>query len=160
VHMCFDRAEADDVIIAHCHAPNHFDNGMGALYRVTAPLPPKPTVTGLSLVNSKTNAKIVDLADGMVINVKDISGLSTPSFNINASYTGDVESVEYWYGYDKYRIEEVAPYSFCGNWRNDFFRCRKLGCGNHTVSAVPYTQPSAQGEVGAGLMVSFAIVCV
>jgi FtsP/CotA-like multicopper oxidase with cupredoxin domain len=36
LHVCFDRAEAGDVLMAHCHMPNHFDIGMGAMYNVTA----------------------------------------------------------------------------------------------------------------------------
>jgi hypothetical protein len=91
--------------------------------------------------------------------MKDIPGMTKPSFNINAAYSGAVRSVEYWYGGTKYRVEAVAPFAFCGNNRADFFSCPKLGCGNHTVWAVPFSRGGAQGEAGPRYAVSFSVAC-
>jgi FtsP/CotA-like multicopper oxidase with cupredoxin domain len=35
IHVCFDRAEPGDLIMAHCHMATHFDIGMGTMYLVT-----------------------------------------------------------------------------------------------------------------------------
>lgn len=49
IHICFDRAEAGDAILAHCHAPNHFDIGMGATYNVVpSKSTPSPLANGTS----------------------------------------------------------------------------------------------------------------
>jgi Multicopper oxidase len=162
LHMCFDRASAGDMIMAHCHAPNHFDIGMGAMYNVSDPIPTNPAlprITGLSLINVKTDSKVTDLRDGSVINIRDIPGMSTPSFNIDASVAGAVRSVEFWYAGVRRHIEEVFPFSFCGNKGSDFFKCRALGCGTHTVKAVPYSRPSTEGSPGASLTATFTIAC-
>jgi FtsP/CotA-like multicopper oxidase with cupredoxin domain len=161
LHVCFDRATAGDTILAHCHASNHFDVGMGAMYNVTDPIPtdPTPRITGLSLINSKTDSKVVDLNDDSIINIRDIPGLTAPSFNINASFVGAVRSVEFWYAGARRRIEEVPPFAFCGNKGSNFFTCRALGCGTHTVKAVPYARPSAEGTPGVSLTATFTIVC-
>jgi FtsP/CotA-like multicopper oxidase with cupredoxin domain len=162
VHMCFDRASAGDMIMAHCHAPNHFDIGMGAMYNVTDPIltnPATPRITGLRLINAKTDSKVTDLKDGSVINVRDIPGMSTPSFNIDASVAGAVRSVEFSYAGARRRIEEVPPFAFCSNKGSNFFTCPTLGCGTHTVKAVPYARPSTEGTPGVSLTVTFTIVC-
>ena len=50
------------------------------------------TVTKLELVNAQTDKKIVDLFDGQIIYMQEITGLITPNFNINASTSGPVSS--------------------------------------------------------------------
>ena len=50
IHVCFDRAEPGDVIIVHCHAPSHFDIGMGAYFTVEESTEPaEPTSTGATV---------------------------------------------------------------------------------------------------------------
>lgn len=50
IHVCFDRAEPGDIIIVHCHAPSHFDIGMGAYFTVEESAEPTaPTSTGAPL---------------------------------------------------------------------------------------------------------------
>jgi hypothetical protein len=138
----------------------------GGAYTVTfsivcpPPVPPSVKITALSLINADKDTKILDLANGTVVNVKDIPGMVNPSFNINASYTGAVESVVYWYNGTRYLLEIIKPYAFCGNDRTNFFSCRKLTCGTHTVTAIPYVQGGGRGTPGTPLTVTFTIVCV
>jgi hypothetical protein len=116
-------------------------------------------ITGFSLINADKDTKILDLVDGTVVNVKSIPGMTRPSFNIDASYIGAVESVVYWYNGAKSLVEIIKPYAFCGNNRTDFFSCSKLTCGTHTVAATPYARGAGQGPAGTPLTVKFSIVC-
>jgi hypothetical protein len=116
-------------------------------------------VTGLSLVNAANDNKVVDLANGTVVYVKDIPGMLTPFFNIDASYWGKIGSVGYWYNYSLYHIEQWAPFAFCANNRSDFFYCKRLGCGTHTVTATPYREPWLYGSPGSPYTVTFSIDC-
>lgn len=125
----------------------------------TAPTGPVGIIVGLDLINADKDTKVLTLVNGTVVIVRDIPGMTTPSFNINGIYNGAVLSAKYWYGDTKYRLEEVAPFAFCGNSGTNFYKCDKLGCGNHTVSLVPYSGDYAQGTIGKPYSVSFSIVC-
>jgi hypothetical protein len=123
------------------------------------PIAPTFAVSGLSLVNAANDNKVVDLANGTVVYIKDIPGMLTPFFNINATFWGKIGSVGYWYNYSLYHIEQWAPFAFCANNHCNFFYCERLGCGTHTVTATPYQEPWLYGSPGSPYTVTFSIDC-
>jgi hypothetical protein len=113
----------------------------------------------LQLYNAKTDTKIADLVNGTVIALSDIPGMTTPSFNIVASYSGRVKSVKFGFNSNtKYHVENTAPFAFCGNNKQDYFSCPVLGLGTHTVTAALYGRKAARGRAQGSTKVSFTIV--
>jgi hypothetical protein len=113
------------------------------------------SVTGLELINAKTDAKILDLFNDRIIDMKSTSNLTATNFNINATVSGPVASVIF--GYNEtanFRTETSAPYAFCGNSGTDFCTCKQLGYGRHTVRATP----TSGGKVGQTVSITFTII--
>jgi FtsP/CotA-like multicopper oxidase with cupredoxin domain len=52
--VCFNALEPGDVTLVHCHAPNHFDIGMGEYYQVIAPETDAPSTKAPSVTESPT----------------------------------------------------------------------------------------------------------
>jgi hypothetical protein len=116
----------------------------------------------LRLINADTDLPIVDLFDGMIINV---ATQSTSNFNIQAiaANNGTIGSVKFGYNNQPTsRIESDHPYSFCGDGRpvGNYYTCTNLVVGQHNVSATPYTRTKASGSAGPINKVSFRIVNV
>jgi hypothetical protein len=117
------------------------------------------SVTGLDLINADTEQTITTLSNNQVIVVSDISGMTTPSFNIEATFTGSgIDSVLFKYGGSNYRTDKGAPYAFCSNSGRAFSTCLPLGIGTHTVSATPYSSVAAGSVAGPEVSVTFTIV--
>jgi hypothetical protein len=116
-------------------------------------------LTGLDLIDSNTGKRITTLTSNQVIEVNQIPGM-TPSFNINATFVGTaVKSVAFGYGTTiKYRTDNTAPFSFCGNKGQVFFTCSLLGMGTHVVTATPYSAQNGVGMAGTPVKVTFTIV--
>jgi hypothetical protein len=118
------------------------------------------TLTGLDLINANTGQTIATLSNNQVIVVSQIPGMTTPAFNIEATFTGNgIDSVAFKYGTSPYRTDRGAPYALCSNSGRTFSVCSVLGIATHTVTATPYSSNST-GTVVAGspLSVTFAIV--
>jgi hypothetical protein len=116
-------------------------------------------VTGLDLINADTDVKVTTLTSNQVVVLSDIPGMATPSFNIEATFTGSgIDSVLFKYGGSNYRTDKGAPYSFCGNSGRAFDSCSKLGIGTHTVSATPYSSVATGSVAGTEVTVTFTIV--
>lgn len=123
----------------------------------------KSKVTSLQLIDANTDLPIVDLKNGMVITLDAIaSGMNatTMAFNVNAVVNGtEIQSIKYGYnGNSKFRIEAVDPYAFCGNNGANFNKCKKLGLGEHTITATPYTGLKGDGKAGRPVSVTFTII--
>lgn len=113
----------------------------------------KQVVSRFELYDADTNTKIVDLYDG-----DTIAGSATTTYNVRAITDGPVESVKLWYD-SYYRTENSDPYYLCGDYEGDVLPCDKLGCGTHTVYAVPYSGDDAGGIEGYEEDVYFTIDC-
>jgi hypothetical protein len=123
---------------------------------------PQPTrslqqaiITKLELINARNDTKILDLYDGLVINMIDIVGLTDPNFNINALTSVPVAGVRFGYNGNKtFRTETSAPYAFCGNRGTDFYKCSELTYGFHSVNATSIVN----GVAGPTVSIRFTIV--
>lgn len=126
----------------------------------------KVTVT-LELINADTDTPIGQLRDGQVIDVSSITGMTSPSFNIQAIITSNdseqpsiVASVTF--GYNAVlnaHVETTAPYAFCGNVGRKFPSCRQLRYGTHTVqAAVLFADPTVNGTLDESVSITFTIV--
>ena len=115
-------------------------------------------VKNFRLINADTNVPIVNLKNGMIIN---IATLSSEHLNVQATTTtatnGTVVMIRFGYnGNSNFRNESLRPFSFCGDGLpiGNYYVCNELGVGNHTISANPY---SISGEVGVTKEVTFSI---
>jgi hypothetical protein len=117
-------------------------------------------IRGLELVDTRNNERMGLLRNGQVIVVSSTSGMSTPSFNINAiTAGGGIGSVVFGHGRNpRVRRETKAPWTLCGNRGPVFFTCPTLGVGTHTVTATPYASKRGVGRSGKALTVTFSIV--
>jgi Malectin domain len=118
-------------------------------------------LTSLDLINAGTEQRIATLTNNQVIVVDQIPGMTTPNFNVNATFVSGsgTQSVVYGYGTNlTYRLDGVAPFSFCGNQGPLFNTCPQLGFGTHVVTATPFAATGGSGPAGKALSVTFTIV--
>jgi hypothetical protein len=116
-------------------------------------------LSGLDLIDSVTEKRIMTLTNNQVIVVDQIPGMTTPSFNINATFVGTaVKSVVFGYGATTFRTDNFAPFSFCGNTGPLYNTCSLLGLGTHVVTATPYSFQGGAGIVGSPATVTFTVV--
>jgi hypothetical protein len=120
------------------------------------------------IFHAVTDTKIATLTDGAVIKLEGQNprmNKDRPDFNIVARTDPNVpkviESGVFQLDSNKrFRVENVAGYWLCGNNGMDFFSCgRDLGCGEHTVTAIPWTEDDGRGKSGKPLTVKFTIDC-
>jgi Malectin domain len=116
------------------------------------------SITALDLINAKTDLKITTLTTGQVIAVSSIPGMTSPDFNIDAKSTGNVLSVVFTLNSVQVRIENSAPWAFCGNSGPDFSTCPSLINGTHAITATPYSGRNGTGTIGIPASVTFTIV--
>jgi len=117
------------------------------------PTPGGRAVTSFTLVNADTDADILTLSDGYVL---DLSVY--PRVNVRANVSGQVESVRFGFdGNANYRTENGAPYA-AGNNTTTTYDPWSLALGTHTLTATPYSLDNASGTAGAALTVQFSVV--
>ena len=118
-------------------------------------------IAKLQLINADTNNAITDLVDGAVIELSAL-GMTDPFFNIEAVVSegnNRVGSVRFALdGNNNYRTENVVPYAFCGDAGGNFYNCRVLALGTHTVTATPFAGRGGSGAAGSPFSVTFTIV--
>jgi len=117
------------------------------------PTPGGRAVSSLTLVNADTDADIINLSDGYVL---DLSVY--PRVNVRANVSGQVESVRFGFdGNANYRTENGPPYAPGPN-NGGLYDPWVLSLGTHTLSATPYSADNASGTAGAALTVQFSVV--
>jgi hypothetical protein len=112
-------------------------------------------VKNFRLINADTNLPIITLTNDMVI---DIATLGTENLNIRATTTnGTIVAIRFGYnGNSKFRTDALRPYALCGDGLpvGNYYVCKELVAGSHSISATPY---SVSGEVGETAKLSFTI---
>jgi hypothetical protein len=117
------------------------------------------SLAAVELINSANGSLVRALANGDVIDISTIAGMTTPTFNINASVSADVKSVKFGHnGNDGYRVENNALFAFCGNKGPVFNACSDLGLGQHTVTVSTFAVTAAAGQALSSITVTFTIV--
>jgi Malectin domain len=131
-----------------------------------ASTPPRLNLTGLDLIRADTDTRITTLVNNQVVVLSTIQtpyALSNPpKLSINATFASPTDIKSVVFGFDKrprFRVENRAPFSFCGNKGRDFISCGSgLTTGNFTVTATPYTGRNGKGTAGKSVTVSFSLV--
>ena len=116
-----------------------------------------PGITSFRLINAFNDEVLTPLNDGSVINLNE---MPTSQFNIEAlSNDVSIGSVQWQLtgAENSSLLENLAPYSVFGNIDNDFFG-QALPVGNYTLTATPYTETYAQGNVGISHSIQFEVV--
>jgi hypothetical protein len=117
---------------------------------------PTFAVTSFMLINAQTEQPIMEITDGMII---DLSDLGVRRLNIRAVTTPvDVGSVEFILNGRRFRIEEENPYALAGNRTTplDYYNW-SYRIGTYTLRAIPYSGTRATGAVGGDLEITFTI---
>jgi hypothetical protein len=94
-----------------------------------------PSINGLFLVNADSDADIVALTDGAVINLATLTNL-----NVRATTSSPVGSVKFELSGASTlnQTESVAPYALFGDASGDF-NAGTLAVGQHTLVVTPYS---------------------
>ncbi len=110
-------------------------------------------VTDFVLVDADTNADIMALVDGSVV---EISQLPTTNLNIRANATEAVESVQLALSgtNSSSRKENAAPYALFGD-SNGNYNAGALPAGGYSLSATPYSENNLGGSAGNTLTINF-----
>jgi hypothetical protein len=119
------------------------------------------TLTGMELIRTDTDVKVADLVNGAVIYLDTIAG--TPKFNVHILSTGtDIGSVRITSNVPSFTstTETTAPYALCGNKKTDYLPCERMGPGNYTITATPYSKSrfGSSAKAGTPLTISFALL--
>jgi hypothetical protein len=80
-----------------------------------------------------------------------------PSFNVEAVTASTVGSVQFKYNGNNFKMENAAPYAFCGNDGPDFNNCSEFVAGTHSITATVYSQGGGGGTVLSSMTVTFTI---
>ena len=116
-------------------------------------LPSVPAVASFTLINALNEQEIMTLSDGANI---DLNNLPTDQLNIRANTSGDVESVTFQIlgTINETSTESTAPYALFGDNAGDYY-AQTFSSGDYKLTAKPYTQDNAQGQVGTSLSINF-----
>jgi hypothetical protein len=120
-------------------------------------------VTGLVLVDAKTDQDVGPLRDGTVIDLG-----STPMFNIRVeTVPGTVGSVGFavtdadgtpvHFRLDGQPRENFPPYAVGGDWPVGDYLPMTLGPGSYTLKVTPYSGGSLTGTTGPAFTVTFTV---
>lgn len=120
-------------------------------------------IASLQLINTMTNAPVLTLIDGGVVDLQALK-LSSNALNIAAIplTAGTIGSVRF--GFDSissFRVENSAPFAFCGDDNAKFKACPELlqNVGRSVrVSATPFSGTKQSGSAGSTKQVTFTIV--
>ncbi|HEX8914029.1 MAG TPA: hypothetical protein VF796_16900 [Humisphaera sp.] len=109
------------------------------------------TVTGLQLVDAKTDAVLGAFTGGT------IDFTTGKQFNVNATVSADTGSVKFLLDGVFVRTETQAPLSVGGDDGGNFRAWSPLP-GSHTLTVIPFSGPENTGDQGAAVSVSFVVV--
>jgi N-acetylneuraminic acid mutarotase len=121
-----------------------------------SPTPSGQRVDSLLLVNALTDQPITLMSNGLVI---DCAQIGTTKLNILASTVPyPVGSLRFSLNeVENYKTENGAPYTIGGNNGADYFDWT-LPDGDYTLSATPWSDRNATGELGTPLSIAFTVV--
>ncbi|WP_394749669.1 ExeM/NucH family extracellular endonuclease [Spongiimicrobium salis] len=116
----------------------------------------RPSIISFTLVDAETDEDILQLEEGMQINIAD---LPTDFLNIRANASEDTQSVRLQLSgaVSTVRTENVIPYAVFGDVAPDYFG-RTLGVGSYNISAVAFSEPARGGLSGSNFTIDFDIV--
>ncbi len=113
-------------------------------------------VASFTLINADTDKGIQSIADGAII---DLNKLPTHQLNIRANTNpGKVGSVVFILDGKKVRTENGAPYALAGDFPSGDYHAWALPLGNHTLTAIPYSNYNGKGTEGVSLTIHFTVV--
>jgi hypothetical protein len=111
-------------------------------------------VVSFTLVNANSQADILTLSDGAIIN---LNAYTNNKFNIRANTSPfGVGSVVFQFD-DITRTDSSQPYSLFGD-RKGVYRGWRPEVGTYALTAIPYSQTRGRGTPGQALTISFVIV--
>lgn len=111
-------------------------------------------ITSLMLVDANSNQDVMVLTDGIEIS---LSALPSPSINVRAETTDDVESVRFGLNTNNsFALENVAPYTLLGD-NNGNYNAWAPSPGIYTLTVTPYSQGNGGGNTGLPLTLTFTI---
>lgn len=111
-------------------------------------------ITALKLVHAPTDTELLNLVNGMVIDLKELR--VSAEFNVKAVNVGDsVKSVTF---LETGKNEGAEPFAFCGDNGGDYFVCPSLGLGMNSVTVIPYSGGGQSGTKLPEVHVNFEVI--
>ncbi len=113
-------------------------------------------VTGVTLLDARSNAGIVGLHDGQVIDIADVG----TALNIRADASQEVASVRFTMnGADYIHVENVVPYALFGDIDGDYFDDRwDVAPGVYTITMTPFGDVGAAGPAGTTRTITITFI--
>ncbi|MEQ8677173.1 MAG: PA14 domain-containing protein [Aggregatilineales bacterium] len=112
-----------------------------------------PTVEHFTLINADTDQPIMQIRDGDVI---DLAQLSTRNLNVSATVNSRVRSVRF--NYDNVtRVENAAPYAMLSDSSGDY-NAWQPEIRAYTISAIPYSLSGTRGTIGTTSTINIQFV--
>lgn len=113
-----------------------------------------PFVTRFVLVDADTDADIMPLRNGELLNLAELP----PNLNIRVELTGSAGSVIFSLdGAPKYKVENNAPFALGGDNPAGDYLPTPLPAGEHVLRATPFSGPDGVGASGGSLEVRFVV---
>jgi hypothetical protein len=111
-------------------------------------------VSGLWLVNAESDQPIMQLTDGMTL---DLNSLETDKLNVRADANGETVSIRFDLGGSTYSVENSAPYALAGDRKGNYHAWTPAE-GELLIAATPFTRVNARGEAGDTLELQVHVV--
>lgn len=116
------------------------------------------TALSVSVVSASNGSPISGLDPLTSGDVIDLSSVPTPDLSIVAK-ADSVGSIEFVLDGSYVHVENIVPYSLCGDATSSFTPCSALSAiGTHRLQVTPYSGSQASGTPGSTLDLSFDVV--
>lgn len=116
----------------------------------------KLAVESFTLINADNNTDILELTEGLQIDVNDLPSMVTIRANTDPTIIGSVQ-LQLSGKIEITHMENIIPYVLLGD-NNGNYNGQKLEAGNYNIKATPYTKSNGNGEEGTSLSINFSIV--
>jgi hypothetical protein len=118
---------------------------------VSSPIVPvtMPTIK-YTLYNTKTNSKIIDLVNGMVVNLSLFNIIDPTQLNIQTTFEGDNKPSSVMYelnGNQHVSVDGGSIMSLCGNSGPIFYPCPMFTIGKQNLVLTLFTDALAMGNI-------------
>ncbi len=110
-----------------------------------------PAITALNLIDADTNQTILQLQDGLTIDLA-----AGRNLNVEALVAGAVESIAFDLSGFPAVVESNPPYALAGDTGGSF-NAWTPPVGSYQLTATPYTLDNGGGSAGAAVTVSFTV---
>jgi hypothetical protein len=109
----------------------------------------------VEVINTETNQKILDLSNGLEIDLSAFGLTSPTQLNFNVVVSTGVQSILFGLNSrSNFQTESTAPYALCGDSNGKFKSCPSFSFGSHNLTVTPF---STSRNIGRALSFQFIV---